>query len=482
MAASQILPTDPASAPREGYVRGHSLFVPTTEQIDPAKIRAFAGEMSNYGHDMSYARYPNGYLFDILPDFSGDAPRGATPEALHDAYQAALAKDIAGQPKVLAHDYSSVYTPAAEYEAARAQLTQRMKDDFIKQATQSGTDEAVARAVAEGSSLPADLARGSRKAWDTYQKRLGHLADAESEFQALANRIEDANMAYVQKVRARFAKADKKEGKAEGGPVNYAEGGKVNFADGGAVQAAPAQSAEERVGETAADVANLIQEGDMDQRKLAYLIRMASTGTIAPDKAYEFAEEILAQNVPALMQRFARYPRAIRILARVDLALGGLGGQALGLVGNQKIRNEPVGADGYAKGGAVKKKKSAKRMPYQGDEQAFQAFADFAIEEYGPQLGGNMAKRAEGNAAKLLFALQQQEKNSAESPEQYREKITMLNQMGRQFNINPKAAFNRTTDAMDTKRELASILKSDHKINPAFQAALQRMDRLVGSR
>jgi hypothetical protein len=272
---------------------------------------------------------------------------------------------------------------------------------------------------------------------------------------------------------------------AEGGMVEEAEptlnAEEVNFAEGGAVNGA-GMSPEDRVGETAADVANLIQEGEMDQRKLAYLIRMASTGTIAPDKAYEFAEEILAQNVPALMQRFARYPRAIRILARVDLALGGLGGQALGLVGNQKIRNEPVGADGYAKGGAVKKKKSAKRMPYQGDEQAFQAFADFAIEEYGPQLGGNMAKRAEGNAAKLLFALQQQEKNSAESPEQYREKITMLNQMGRQFNINPKAAFNRTTDAMDTKRELASILKSDHKINPAFQAALQRMDRLVGSR
>ena len=238
---------------------------------------------------------------------------------------------------------------------------------------------------------------------------------------------------------------------------------------------------EQSVSITAKDIAQLAEDGDLDQRKIAYLIRMASTGTIEPDKAFEFAGEIMSVNVPALMMRFSRYPRAMRILARVDDALGGEGFRTLGLIANRRLGASPT--QQFAKGGTVKK-----RMPYQGDKEAFEAFSKFAVQNYGLEIGGNMIRRSGGNAAKLMFALNQYEKNEKAqvggpaAAQAYREYVQQLNQIARQFNIDPRAAFNQTSDAMKTKQELATIVKSDHKMNPAFKEALERMDRLVGSR
>jgi len=230
MAVSHILDANNTANPRNGYIRGHSIFVPTTDSIDPSHIRSFAKELSGHGHDMSYARYPNGYNFDVLPNFSGDVPAGISPQDLKEAYSNSLGIHYSSQPTVVPHEFKSVYTPASEYETIRGQLTQRIQDDFIKQATQSGTDQETAAAIAAGRSLPSSLTGRSKKAWDTFQKRLGHLSDAETAFAALANRIEGANTSFVERAKKRFKKADKaapKEDKAMGGPVNYAKGGAV---------------------------------------------------------------------------------------------------------------------------------------------------------------------------------------------------------------------------------------------------------------
>jgi hypothetical protein len=230
MAVSHIMEAQPGSDARDGYVRGHSLFMPTTEDLDPAHIRQFAREIGGHGHDMSYVRYPNGYNFDILPNFSEDVPKGVTPEALHEAYTNSLGNYYSAQPSVVPHDFKSVYTPASDYEGLRKQLTQGMKDDFVKQASQSGADEAATRAIAEGAPLPADFPRGGKKAWDTYQKRLGHLTNAEEGFAGLADRIEQGNADFIQRAGKRFSKAP--QAKAEGGQVTgYAKGGEVRSLD-----------------------------------------------------------------------------------------------------------------------------------------------------------------------------------------------------------------------------------------------------------
>lgn len=273
-------------------------------------------------------------------------------------------------------------------------------------------------------------------------------------------------------------------------PAAKASGGVVRrYAEGGQVGAAP-QSFDlaPKVSDTAKDVAMLAKKGDIDQRKLAYLLKAASTGTMPPGPAFEFAREILTGNTQSLIQRFNTYPRSIRVLARVDLALGGLGGQSLGTLANQKVRDDPASPTGrkmasYAKGGKVKK---AEKKPHTGGRQAFEQFAMFARQNYPAQIASNMMKRSNNDAAKLMFALNQYTKNLvAQDPQHadlHKAQLAQLNQIARANNINPRAAFNRTPDAMDMRKELQSILKSDHKINPAFKAALQRMDKLVGSK
>jgi hypothetical protein len=266
------------------------------------------------------------------------------------------------------------------------------------------------------------------------------------------------------------------EQRATGGAVLHSQlPERQGYAEGGEVAPpAPQQfNLDQKVEETVQDVVSLAEDGDIDQRKLAFLLRKASTGTMPADVSYEFAGEIMSHDTPALINRFGRYPRSIRVLTRVDAALGGSAGKSFGALANEENRA------GFAKGGKVARK------PYTGDKKAFEQFSDFALQNYGGQVGQNMINRAGGDAAKLMFAMAQYTKNLvAQDPEHaalYRRQIQQLGQMAHANKIDPRAAFNRTPDTMETRKELQDILKGDHQINPAFKAALERMDKLVGS-
>lgn len=280
--------------------------------------------------------------------------------------------------------------------------------------------------------------------------------------------------------RARLDEVLRQAASGQAGPVRKADGGPVSDGSGAGAGGGgtgqiggPAASLDQKVDATVQDVASLAEDGDIDQRKLAFLLRKASTGTMPADVSYTFAGEIMSHDTPALIERFGRYPRAIRVLARVDAALGGNAGQSLGSVANEG------GRAGFAKGGKVARK------PYTGDKQAFAQFSEFALQNYGPQVGQNMINRAGGDAAKLMFAMAQYTKNLvAQDPahaDHHRQQIQQLGQLAYANKIDPKAAFNRTPDTTETRKELQDILKSDHKMNPAFKAALERMDKLVGS-
>lgn len=230
MAASQFLDATPDAPPREGYIRTHAIFVPTTEAITPAEIRTFAKAMSEAGHDLSYARYPNGYKFDILPNFNGDAPVGPTPDALWGVYNQTLGGRFA-KPELMDHDFKSVYTPADDYSAARIELLQEMKNDYVKQAIAAGVKPRAAERFAERAADPKarvskTLTGRGRKAWDSYRARLGALANAEQGFQGLAERVATGHATFIEKATKRFErarkraeKAQKVEKKAQGGPV-----------------------------------------------------------------------------------------------------------------------------------------------------------------------------------------------------------------------------------------------------------------------
>ncbi len=205
MAVSTLHGAEQGSEPREGHIRGHSIFVPTTEQISPQDLRAFAKEMGDQGHSMSYARYPNGYHFDVLPSFTDDGIKGVTETQLDDAYGKTLRPNY-GTAMVLPHDFKSVYTEASEYDKIRKDLLKGFKDDFVQQAVAAGASKRSALAAAAAETPPQDLPRGGKKAWDVYRARHDHLAAAEKGFKELAQRVTDAHAKFIGKAEKRFQK------------------------------------------------------------------------------------------------------------------------------------------------------------------------------------------------------------------------------------------------------------------------------------
>ena len=222
MAASQVIPSDPDQIPRPGYVRGHSVFVPTTDGMKKEDIRSFASEINRLGHSMSYTSYPNGYVFDINPQFGDDGMKGIDHDTLANAYDATLASKY-GKPSLFAHDYRSEYQEQSDYTKLRTQLMKELSDDFIKEAVKTGASKDYARRISQGSSLPSDANPGTAKAWDRYRRRVYHLLFAEKEFQDLAKRVEDAHGKFIPKAEARLAKRNKQQASQPTEPVPPAD-------------------------------------------------------------------------------------------------------------------------------------------------------------------------------------------------------------------------------------------------------------------
>jgi hypothetical protein len=203
MAISQIHGAEHGSEPRPGTVRGHTLFIPTTEQIPVDQIRGFAKELSSHGHDMSYQRHPNGYQFDILPAFGDDGPKGIDKNLLDDVYGKTLHPHY-GPAMVSAHDFRSVYTPSGEYADARKELLKRFKDDYVKQATTAGVSRRDAEAALKAEAPPGNFPSGGKAAWSAYKSRNDHLAGAEKGFQELAQRVAASHKTFIDKAEKRF--------------------------------------------------------------------------------------------------------------------------------------------------------------------------------------------------------------------------------------------------------------------------------------
>jgi len=263
--------------------------------------------------------------------------------------------------------------------------------------------------------------------------------------------------------------------------LSYAGGGIVDLLEK-AKNPAPIN-----VPETTARVLNEIsiisKKGNLDAGKIAFLLRMASTNTIPPEKAAEFAAEILARDTSSILRRVERYSRALRMLARLDLALGGLEGQGYGLVANQHRRYLPqptkrMGHDtkiakSFAKGGVVESRPK--------NTVAFQELAQHSVNRYGLQIGNNLIRRSESDPDKLFFALNQYAKNvvGPRSP-LYARELKYLSDISKKFKLSPKKEFNRTEDALDTEAELDGYIKNVPKQDAAFRDALLRMKAMVG--
>jgi hypothetical protein len=265
--------------------------------------------------------------------------------------------------------------------------------------------------------------------------------------------------------------------------LGFAKGGIVSLVDG--PEAAPAAGKGISVPQTTElvvrEVNEIAKKGDLDIHKIAFLLRIAATNTLPRERSYEFASEIEAGDVPALMNRFRRYPRSLRILARLDLALGGLAGQGYGVVANQHGRIDP---------------QPTKRMGH--DTKVAKSFADggeasglnpaamsdlsrYAIAVHGPQVGANMIRRSQEIPDKLFFALNQYSKNvfGPTSP-RYRKELKDLNSIAAKHKLKPVLDYNRTEDALETEQELDRMIRDVPKKDATFRKALLRMKAMIG--
>jgi hypothetical protein len=236
MATSKVTLADHSQPVPEDHIRGHSLFVPTTEDIHPDDIKSFAGALHAHGHDMSYTRYPNGYQFDVLPNFNGDVPKGANQHVVESAYHQSLGSRHGGA-EVIPHDFKSMdYSDASDYGLTRAQLIRNIQDDFIQQARSSGLDASRARAALKQSDATDYVVGKSKRAWLNYRARLDHLSQAEAHLKGLAQTIESGHQAFIAKAEKRMARQGKLPPSAgaghNGGPPldNFARGGAVDRA------------------------------------------------------------------------------------------------------------------------------------------------------------------------------------------------------------------------------------------------------------
>jgi len=208
MATSKIHTAELDSKPREGHIRGHSIFVPTLNQIHPDDIRSFAKSLTQAGHDMSYVRHPNGYQFDVLPNFSGDVPVGIDNQKLGDAYRQTL-ETKHPNAEVIAHDFSSVYTPDSEYGNIRSKLIGGIKNDFIRQARLTGMEGREARGLLRSSVTATDVPEASRRAWLAHRARIDHLTQAEKQLKAFAQQVEANHSAFIDRAEKRMRLAPK---------------------------------------------------------------------------------------------------------------------------------------------------------------------------------------------------------------------------------------------------------------------------------
>ena len=168
----------------------------------------------------------------MIPKFTDEGAEGISHEKLANAYDKTL-KSKYGEPKLMAHDFSSVYNPAEEYDSLRQQLVERIENEFVEQAISAGHDENQARAALAQPRVPDYLSARGRKAWNTYRRRLEHLASSEEGFQELAERVNGAHAGFIDRAQKRFERASKAREKRKPMPeptAGMASGGIVDRA------------------------------------------------------------------------------------------------------------------------------------------------------------------------------------------------------------------------------------------------------------
>lgn len=149
------------------------------------------------------------------------------------------------------------------------------------------------------------------------------------------------------------------------GQTAFADGGPVHaFADGGPVDLP------EQVSLVAHDIARIARKDHLDQRHLAYLLKVASGMYMPPERAMEFAGQIMLGDTEGLISRFKTYRPSIRTFARLNQMMGGkhkfmsgdhMGGAMMRMKGEAALMKTKENAESMMDSDVVKSRPAMKK-------------------------------------------------------------------------------------------------------------------------
>ena len=200
MAASRIRVLNQRAALSTGMVEGRSIFIPTTEAIDGAKIEEFY-KLLPEGFEISTDRVPNGYVIDINPRFGDDGPVGATVKDVRKAVKYLVNDGL--KPEIMRHEYKSVYNEASEYPEIVAQHKEELLNGVIKELNEKfGWTEARSRRFINGRGLGKvtnDVRRKVTRIRARYQGRLSDVDEAISGYGEISDQIDQRYESWLKK-------------------------------------------------------------------------------------------------------------------------------------------------------------------------------------------------------------------------------------------------------------------------------------------
>jgi hypothetical protein len=163
-------------------------------------------------------------------------------------------------------------------------------------------------------------------------------------------------------------------------PVRKADGGSVSDRSGSSAAGRGAGSSgqrgsafrtiDEQVTAVASDLASIARKDHLDQRHLAYLLKVASGMYMPPERAMEFAGQIMLGDAEGLISRFKTYRPSIRTFARLNQMMGGkhqfmsgdhMGGAMMRMKGEEALMRTKENAESVMDSDVVKSRPAMKK-------------------------------------------------------------------------------------------------------------------------
>ncbi len=313
---------------------------------------------------------------------------------------------------------------------------------------------------------------GDGKFFHNYDDAVAHQ---EKNVKTTVNQLEKSRkaVAKAEKLKAQ-KKADREAAKAaQAAP-------KEGFAEGGLV-GGQGYDLRGRVDHVLNSIAEKAHNSGLNQRDVSYLLRKAATGSLTPSYAYTYAGEVLSGNTDSIMRRLQQYPRGIRVLSRLDTALGGTAAETFGTLANKYPMNPHPELPKFP----GKMKRAGAKPARENGGKALDELTNYSLKIYGPELTQSMLQKAGGRAVKLAFALNQRAKNMlAMDPSHaplYKNGLVELNGIARANKLNLKKAFTRTDDIKEVGKDIVDTLKDAKTLKPPMKDALLRMAKAIGA-